>query len=270
MSTGEARCALVVSCGISLSLGLSSVARAEGDPDASSAGTPEARPAQTKPRLDDVRYVDAHCDHAIWGSTGETHPERTWFFSDFWLVMPRAGYAVTDRFEAMVTWVPTNWVDAAANWNVLRYGVLRTALNFGYTRSFHPPEFVVARQSAWRLGAAQQFCFSSECWSSVSLSALAFWDAHADFPTQDPHVIAFVSGVFALGRTVKLLIEPQVVQNWDYAFGVSNESFDATMGLSVGVRITGPHVAVDIGLVPIDTVEFWGPAPWIAFTYRTL
>jgi len=216
--------------------------------------------------------VDAQCDHVLWASTGETHPAHTWFFTDYEVLVPHAGYAVTDRFEAMLTWLPTEWIDVSAKWNVLRAGLLRTALNFAYdfpTSSPDPEAGVPAPKPIWRLGVAQQLCFSSVCWSSVSVNAFANWDVRGTYPSSDPRVIVLVGGVFALGRTVKLLLEPQLVWNWESYLGPSNESFDATLGLGVGVRISGPHVGVDIGLVPVDTVEYWGPAPWIAFTYRT-
>jgi len=222
---------------------------------AASTATP-ATPTTPATRLDDTRYADAHCDHVLWASTAETHPRGTLFITDYEVVMPHVGYAASDRFEVLLTWLAVSWIDFAMKANVYRGDVLRTAV----IGAFDIPTRLPDPQPMGRLGVAQQLCFSSVCWSSLSLNGFVNWDATDAYPASHTNFIVLAGGIFALGRVVKILVEPQWV--WD---GSSHPIF----GVGGGVRFSGARFGFDIGFVPAQYEGEQVPLPWLAFTYRT-
>jgi hypothetical protein len=221
---------------------------------AGSDGAAESSTPTTVPP-DDTRYVDAHCDHVVLSSTAETHPKGTFFVTDYEVIVPHVGYALTDRYELMLTWVFLSWIDVAMKLNVYRGKFLRSAV----VGAFDLPTAFEATPM-WRLVGIQQFCFTRACWSSVSVNALGLVNQSGDYPQSRTLFDVSAGGIVALGRVVKLLVEPR--WTWEPAF-----SSEPTFGVGGGIRFSGTHFGVDLGWVPVG--EPYEALPWLAFTYRT-
>ena len=77
----------------------------------------------------------------ILGSTAETHPKGTFFFSDYELLLLQAGYAITDEFQLQLTGIPPivkdqpYYCDIGAKLNIVRNESFRAAINGGFSTS---------------------------------------------------------------------------------------------------------------------------------------
>src|SRR5207249_1867311 len=92
---------------------------------------PEKRPGES---ANDIRFTDAHADRVVLGSTAETHPQGTFFFSDYEVILLQFGYAVTDSLQLSVAGLPPlakeqpYFFDFGLKLNVARTDVFRAAL----------------------------------------------------------------------------------------------------------------------------------------------
>ncbi len=208
---------------------------------------------------DDARYVDAHSDHVLLFPTAETHPKGTLYYTGYEILVPHIGYAVTHRSQLSLTWLGDH-IDMSIKVNVHRGPWLRFAALGAFD---FPLNFPYVRQKG-RLGAVGQLCASRVCWTSLSINGWLAYDPNEGYPAHD-RVSTLVSagGILALGRVVKLLVEPILL--WDH---LDTYNPSPEFGLGAGVRISGEQVGIDLGFVPIEVYDST-PIPWIAFTFRT-
>jgi hypothetical protein len=223
----------------------------------------------------DLRYQDANEDRVILGSTGETHPEGTFFISDYELVLLQLGYAFTDDFQMSVSLVPPfvkdqpYLMDLGFKINVVRTETSRIALTGALDfvsdgQSQDTPVFI------GRVGGVAQFCFDTHCRSSTSFN-LALGYTSSDQESFVP-VLGTISVIAGISRLVSFLAEPSVLA----LHTNRNGDGGAVLGISYGFRIAGPRFGVDLTMVaPVaftngdtDTGSILG-YPFVAFTYRT-
>lgn len=230
-------------------------------------------------RPNDVRFLDAHADRVIFGSTAETHPKGTFFFSDYEILLLQFGYAVTDDLQLSLTGLPPivkdqpYFFDFGAKLNVVRGDVFRAALTgafdvvtAGGTGTDNGPYY------GGRLGAAGQFCFEMTCGSSVSISGGTIITSGIKqvFP-----IYGAVGFIAKLSPLVSLLAEPQLLG----ALGTGSGNVDSGgfFSFGYGVRLSGKHFGVDITFIKPVAVTGGGSFndpfilgyPFVAFTYRT-
>jgi hypothetical protein len=252
------------------------------DPAPAPAAAPAARPPQTpseeeattfEPGDDpkEARFNDANSDHVILGSTAETHPKGTFFFSDYEIILLQFGYAVTDNLQLSITGVPPIvkeqpfWFDFSLKLNVVRTEVFRAALMAGF-------DLVVDGKSSSKayvgghLAAVGQFCFETKCRSSVSPNVGTFLNNQSNSVLPIYGTLGLTIGT---GTVVSVLVEPGVV-------GVVGTGQFAGASAAVGVidygiRLSGKNFGADIAFIrPFsgDTGLILG-VPWLALTYRT-
>lgn len=227
---------------------------------------PILAPAPVPPEEQDVRYMDANADRVILFSTAETHPEGTFFFTDYELVLLQFGYAITDELQLALTGLPPMFDDQpylfalSLKLNVARGERFRAALmgSIDYI-NIDSDNYI-----GGRLGGVAQVCFGRTCQSSLNLNAQGFInDSTSDFlPVLT--ALGFVGHVSSL---FSILLEPS------YAF-VIGDSVDDADGflLSYGVRLSGANWGLDLTFVRpfadgYDALIMG--VPWLAFTYRT-
>ena len=254
---------------------------------APSAAPPATTPAETPPpdapviaeagsRADDLRFADAHADRVIFGSTGETHPQGTVFFSDYEIALLQVGYAFSDDIQMAISGVPPlvkdqpYFFDIGVKANVVRGRVVRAAVLASLDIVTAPGSSNgTAAWIAGRLGGATTFCFEETCRSSLSLNG-GMLVSNADnsvFP-----VYGSVGLVEKVSSLVSLLVEPAL-------FGVVQKAPDhdvAAMTLDYGVRLSRKNFGVDLTLIkPIAATGGLGDNPiiigypFVAFTYRS-
>ena len=215
-------------------------------PDAPAAA-PEAPPPSPERNRDDLRYRDANADRVVLGSTAETHPEGTFFFSDYELVLLQLGYAVTDDVQLSITGVPPivrdqpYWFELGAKINVARTRWFRAALSGGF-------EVVTTGDSGsnsgpyfgGRLGGVGQVCFDVPCRSSLSLNAGTLITSGIDQAFPFYGSAGFIANVSPL---VSLLAEPALIGI--VGTGTNDVSSGAIFALDYGVRLSGKNFGVD-------------------------
>lgn len=226
--------------------------------------------AEEPPDLDDFRFVDANTDRVLITSTAETHPEGTFYFTDYELVLLQFGYAITDHVQISLTGVPPlvenqpYFFDLAIKGNVVRNDTLRLAL-------IGALDVVVDEDgdTFWgaRPGAVGTLCFGQTCQSNVSAGLGTFVnDDLGDF-------VPFTFNLGVIGRVSELvafLVEPIFL-------GVLGDETEVANGmlLNYGVRLSGEQWGLDVGFTKVIPFEdsFDDPFilgwPIVSFTYRT-
>jgi hypothetical protein len=252
------------------------VAQPTSEPSPASDESAAAAPAGSpEPSFDDVRYRDAHADRVILGSTAETHPAGTFFFTDYEIVLLQMGYALTDAVQISVAGVPPfvrdqpYFFDFGLKVNVVRTAAFRAAftgaVDVATDGSTESQTILVGR-----VGAVGQFCFDDHCRSSLSANlgaAIASDSTSAVYPVYGS--LGLIANVSPL---VSFLIEPALLG----AVPTSNGSGGAGFLFSYGLRIAGPRFGVDLAMgkpvaVTGDNLDntFILGYPFVAFTYRT-
>ncbi len=225
-----------------------------------------------------MRFRDAHADRVILGSTAETHPKGTFFFSDYEILLLQFGYALTDELQVAIAGVPPivkdqpYYFDFGLKLNLVRGDVFRAAVTGGL-------DVVTSGGSGnnsgpyygGRFGAIGQFCFEKTCRSSVSINAGTLLTSGADQVLPVYGAAGFVGKVSPL---VSLMAEPAMVGA--LGTGSSNITSGAFFAFDYGVRLSGKNFGVDITFIePVaaTTGTFNNPFilgyPFVAFTYRT-
>ena len=252
------------------------------DPAPAPAVAPAARPPQTPPEEEatifepgdnpkEARFNDANSDHVILGSTAETHPKGTFFFSDYEILLLQFGYAVTDNLQLSITGLPPIvkeqpfWFDFSLKLNVLRSEVFRAGLLAGFDVFFDGSKSSKALVGG-HLAAVGQFCFETKCRSSVSPNVGTFLSSQS---TSVLPVYGTLGLTIGTGTVVSILVEPGVL-------GVVGTGQFAGAGASVGfvdygIRLSGKNFGADIAFIrPFtgDSPLILG-VPWLALTYRT-
>lgn len=250
---------------------------------APTAGTaPAARPPQTPPEEEatifepgdnpkEARFIDANSDHVILGSTAETHPKGTFFFSDYEILLLQFGYAVTDNLQLSITGLPPivkeqpYWFDFSLKLNVVRTEVFRAGLLAGLDVVVDPGSSSKSYFGG-HLAAVGQFCFEAKCRSSVSPNIGTFLNNQSNSILPIYGTAGLTIGT---GTVVSILIEPGVlgvVGTGQFGGGSASAGF-----IDYGIRLSGKNFGADIAFIRPFTSG--SPlilgVPWLALTYRT-
>jgi hypothetical protein len=193
--------------------------------------------------------------------TAETHPEGTFYFSSYEIVVLQAGYAVSDRTQITLTGMPPLQNEAILPFDL----TLKTVIA-------RMPEFRVAALGSvsgisgteigtgvvGRVGGVVQFCFEWTCRSSVSVGSNVALVGPAIFVGNGAGVILRAS------QHVSVLLELEAA----IPIGNVANQFNG-IAVAPGIRFTGEHLALDLAFAhALDVLE--GPAlPFLAATYRT-
>jgi hypothetical protein len=215
----------------------------------------------------DVRYTDANVDRYIFMSTAETHPEGTFFFTDYELILLQFGYAITDQVQISLTGVPPLVENQPYFFDfTLKANLVRGPFRFALLGSLD----VVFNDDGdgfygGRLGGAGTICITDDCRSHGGFSFSAFFndDIGNNFP------ILFGLGIQGrLSDLVGLIAEPVFL-------GVLGETNDIASGVLAfyGIRLSGANFGVDLGLLKFFIEDIDDPFilgyPIVSFTYRT-
>ncbi len=211
--------------------------------------------------LRDHRYADAHVDRVVFFPTAETHPEGTFYFSSYEIVLLQAGYAVSDRTQVTLTAMPPLRKETILPFDLTVKTVLVRAAEFrvaalGSVSGISGTD--IGTGVVGRAGGVVQLCFEWTCRSSVSLGSQVLLLGPAIFVGNGAGVILRAS------EHVSALLEV------DAAIPIGNVA-NQYNGIAVapGVRFTGEHFALDLAFAhALDALG--GPSlPFLAATYRT-
>lgn len=211
------------------------------------------------------RSRDAHLDRAVVLPTAETHPAGTWALSSYEVLVLQAAYAVSERTQVAMTFLPLFGqedplvpLDLSVKGVLIREGRVRVAALGSATGliGFEEGEVFFGRA-----GAVTQLCFDDECRSSANVSGNLALGGPA---------LVLLSGlgfIFRTGEHFALLAEAEVLHPLGRAASPANG-----MGASAGIRFSGRKLGLDIALLaPISEGEDFPPVlPFLAFTYRFL
>jgi hypothetical protein len=226
---------------------------------------------------DDTRFSDANTDRVVLGSTAETHPKGTFFFSDYELLLLQAGYAITDDFQLQLTGVPPivknqpYYFDIGAKLNVVRNEAFRAGLVGGVDIVTLGNGTNSGPYFGGRVGGVLQVCFITSCRSSLSLNVGTILTSGVNEVLPVYGSAGFVIG---LSHLVSLLAEPELLG----AVGTGAQNIDggAYVAFAYGIRLSGSNLGADITFIePVaaTTGSFDNPFilgyPFIAITYRT-
>jgi len=197
--------------------------------------------------------------------TAETHPAGTWTLSSYEIVVLQAGYALSDRAQVSLTFMPLVGrddvivpIDVSLKGVLVREGRVRVAA-MGAASGL--VGFEEGEAFFGRAGAVTQLCFDDACRSSANVSANLILAGPA---------LLLLNGlglVFRTGEHVALLAETEVLHPLGREAGPANG-----MGLSGGIRFSGRKLGLDVTvLAPFSGEGDLPPVvPFIAFTYRFL
>jgi hypothetical protein len=213
----------------------------------------------------------------ILGSTAETHPKGTFFFSDYELLLLQFGYAVTDELQLQLTGVPPiikdqpYYFELGAKLNVYRSASFRAALTGGVDMVTLGSGDNSGPYFGGRIGAVGQVCFVDSCRSSLSLT---FGGILTSGVNEVLRVYGSAGFVIGLSRLISLLAEPELLGA--VGTGAVNIDGGAYFALGYGIRFSGANLGVDVTFIePVaaTTGSFDNPFilgyPFIAFTYRS-
>jgi hypothetical protein len=246
------------------------------EPSTSEEETPRERAVSPGGSFDDVRYRDANADRVILGSTAETHPAGTFFFTDYEIALLQIGYALTDVIQISAAAVPPfvkdqpYLVDFGIKVNVARTAAFRAAITGAF-------DVVTDGNSAdqaflgGRFGAVGQFCFDDHCRSSLSANIEMVVGSDTD---QTLPLYGSLGLIVNVSPLVSLLAEP--VLAGAVATGDNTSDGGGVFAFDYGVRLSGPKFGVDLTFVEpvaLTSGTFDNPFilgyPFAAFTYRT-
>jgi hypothetical protein len=229
----------------------------------------------------DVRYTDANADRVILGSTAETHPQGTFFLTDYEIFLLQLGYSITDSFQLSLTGVvpvikgQPYFFDLAGKFNLVRGRVFRAAVTGAVdmvtTGSTSGSNVSSGPYWGGRLGAVGQFCFNETCRSSLSLSAGTVLTSGA---SEVLPVYGAAGLIVNVSPVVSLLVEPTLAGL--VGTGSGSVGSGSLISVDYGVRLGGKNFAVDLTFIEpvgLTTGSINNPFvigyPFVAFTYRT-
>jgi hypothetical protein len=192
--------------------------------------------------------------------TAETHPAGTVYFSDYEIVGLQAGYALSDRTQLSLTFVPPLSKDIIVPLDLTLKGVIvrtprvRVAATASVTGLYGLNE---GSATVGRVGGITQFCFDDYCRGSINMGATVALVGVAI-------VADGVGFVYRTGRSMAILAEVQSV------LPLGNQAAQVhALGAAVGLRFTGKRAAVDLGLEgPLDRKTKPQVVPIVAVTVR--
>jgi hypothetical protein len=242
---------------------------AEGGPDPA-----ESRASEPDPAPAPARQIDAHADRVILMPTAETHPQGSFFFSSYELVLLQVGYAITDHVQFSTLILPPLFdeqpffMSPTVKVNVARGDVGNVALLGGV-------DLLASGGSdsdsalLGRLGVVAQLCLANGCRSSISVNVLG-WTAFTN--EAGSALVASAGGVFRVSDVFALLLEPTL--GVPLAGDVVDDDTPAGLALSYGFRLSGASFALDLTFIR----PFFGDLdddlalglPFVVATYRAL
>ncbi len=193
----------------------------------------------------DARFTDAHVDRVVLVPTAETHPAGTLYLSSYDLVGLQAGYALGDRTQLTLSFVPPLSRDPVVPLDLTLKAVIarsrrvRVAAMASATGIIGLDE---AESAIGRVGAVTELCFDDGCRSSVSTAA------NLSLAGQ---YLVLADGVGAILRASELfavLVELQSVLPISREGGQIN-----VLAGALGARLSGRMWAVDLAVeAPLD------------------
>jgi hypothetical protein len=193
----------------------------------------------------DARETDAHVDRVVLVPTAETHPAGTVYFSSYDIVGLQIGYALGDRTQLTLSFVPPLSrepvvpFDLSVKHVLTRSRRVRVAAIGSATGIFgvDADEAVLGR-----VGGVVELCFDDACRSNVSTSGNLVLAGSA---------LVLANGMGAVLRATDLfavLVELQSVVPLESRFGQIN-----ALGAALGMRFSGRVWAVDVAVeAPLD------------------
>ncbi len=211
--------------------------------------TPPQRPA----------VVDPQGDRVILLPTATTHPQGTFYFSNYEVIVFQAGYAFTDSTQLSVTAIPVpsesvTALDFSLKSSVYRGGLVRAAA-IGSASGVVGKDVGVAFLG--RAGAVVQVCLAQRCESSLSLSTNAVLIGTL-------LMVNGAGGIWRISPHVSLLGELATM----LPLGTQGGQFNGAL-LSGGVRLHYTHWGFDFtALHVLDSSDAAATVPFFAMTYR--
>jgi hypothetical protein len=216
-----------------------------------------AAPPPTAPQRSPV--VDPQGDRVVLLPTATTHPQGTFYFSNYELIIFQGGYAFTDSTQLSVTAIPipsesVTALDFSLKSSVYRGGLVRAAA-IGSASGVVGKDVGVAFLG--RAGAVVQVCLAQRCESSLSLSTNALLIGTL-------LMVNGAGGIWRIGPHVSLLGELATM----LPIGTQGGQFNGAL-LSGGVRLHYTHWGFDFtALHVLDSSDAAATVPFFAMTYR--
>jgi hypothetical protein len=203
--------------------------------------------------------VDPQGDRVILLPTATTHPQGTFFFSNYDVVVFQGGYAFTDSTQMSITAIPVpsesvTALDFSLKSSVYRGGLVRAAA-IGSASGVIGKEVGVAFLG--RAGAVAQVCLAQRCESSLSLSTNAVLIGTL-------LMVNGAGGIVRVSPHVSLLAELATM----LPIGRQGGQFNGAL-LSGGVRLHYTHWGFDFSAMHVlDSSEDVSTIPFFAMTWR--
>jgi hypothetical protein len=203
--------------------------------------------------------VDPQGDRVILLPTATTHPQGTFYFSNYEVIVFQAGYAFTDSTQLSVTAIPVpsesvTALDFSLKSSVYRGGLVRAAA-IGSASGVVGKDVGVAFLG--RAGAVVQVCLAQRCESSLSLSTNAVLIGTL-------LMVNGAGGIWRISPHVSLLGELATM----LPLGSQGGPVCGAL-LSGGVRLHYTHWGFDFtALHVLDSSDAAATVPFFAMTYR--
>ena len=203
--------------------------------------------------------VDPQGDRVILLPTATTHPQGTFYFSNYELVVFQAGYAFTDNTQLSVTAIPLpseslTALDFTAKTSLYRGGLVRVAA-LGSASGVVGKD--VGTGFVGRVGGVAQVCIARRCESSLSLSTNMLLIGTV-------LMVNGAGGILRVSEHVSLLGELATM------IPVGKQGGQLNGGLvGGGVRLHYSHWGFDFTLLhALDTSSDAATIPFLAMTWR--
>jgi len=215
--------------------------------------------AAPPPPLARPPVADPQGDRVILLPTATTHPQGTFFFSNYDFFIFQAGYAFTDSTQMSVTAIPipsesVTALDISLKSSVYRGGPVRAAA-IGSASGVVGKDVGIAFLG--RAGAVAQVCLAQRCESSLSLSANAVLIGTL-------LMVNGAGGIVRVSPHVSLLAELATM----LPLGTQGGQFNGAL-MSGGVRLHYTHWGFDFTAMHVlDSSEDVSTIPFLAMTWR--
>jgi hypothetical protein len=203
--------------------------------------------------------VDPQGDRVVLLPTATTHPQGTFYFSNYELVVFQLGYAFTDRTQMSLTAIPVASESVAALDVSLKSSVYRgelvRAAAIGSASGVVGKDVGVAFLG--RAGAVVQVCMARHCESSLSLSSNAILIGSV-------LMVNGAGGIWRVSPHMSLLAELATM----LPVGKQGGQFNGGL-VSGGLRLHYSHWGFDFTLMHVlDSSDDVATLPFFAMTWR--
>jgi uncharacterized membrane protein len=211
--------------------------------------------------LRDRRYADAHVDRVLILPTAETHPEGTFYLSSYEIVLLQAGYALSDRTQVTLTFMPPLPKEKILPLDLSLKTVLVRAPDFRVAALGSVSGIAGLEEGTalvGRVGGVVQLCLERTCGSNVSVGT--------SVALAGPAIVAG-NGAGVIIRATRVL---SVLMEFDASIPLGT-AINQLNGLAFasGIRLSGEHLGLDLAIARrIDVLDAI-TVPFIAATYRT-